>query len=114
MPASKSGRSIEATSNPGSMPRAPTSASAMQWVAPASSRESHGSEQVAAPALRLRPAGRDEESPGRRSSIIMEIATPYSPESPLLPHSAVIGPEGWSLKAKAAELWQYRELFYFL
>ena len=44
----------------------------------------------------------------------MEIATSYSPESPVLPHAAVIGPEGWSLRSKVAELWQYRELFYFL
>ena len=44
----------------------------------------------------------------------MEIATTYSPESPLLPHAAVIGPESWTLRSKATELWQYRELFYFL
>src|SRR4029078_3557127 len=46
--------------------------------------------------------------------IIMEIATTYSPESPLLPHAAVIGPESWTLRSKVTELWQYRELFYFL
>jgi len=44
----------------------------------------------------------------------MEIATTYSPESPLLPHAAVIGPESWTLRSKVTELWQYRELFYFL
>jgi lipopolysaccharide transport system permease protein len=41
----------------------------------------------------------------------MEIATSYSPESPLLPHAAVIGPEA-DLRSKVTELWQYRELFY--
>ena len=44
----------------------------------------------------------------------MDIATPYSPESPLSRPAAVIGPEGWTLRSKVVELWQYRELFYFL
>jgi len=44
----------------------------------------------------------------------MEVATSYSPESPLLRQAAVIGPEGWTLRSKVVELWQYRELFYFL
>ena len=45
--------------------------------------------------------------------IIMEIASSYSPEAPPLRHSVMIGAERWRVTSKLAELWQYRELFYF-
>jgi lipopolysaccharide transport system permease protein len=43
----------------------------------------------------------------------MEMATSYSPEVSPARHAAVIGTESWRLSSKVAELWQYRELFYF-
>jgi len=43
----------------------------------------------------------------------MEIAS-YSPDVPPLRHTVTIGAESWRLQSKLAELWQYRELFYFL
>ena len=43
----------------------------------------------------------------------MALASSYSPEAPPLRHRAMIGAERWRLTSKVAELWQYRELFYF-
>ncbi len=37
----------------------------------------------------------------------------YAPDAPLPRRSATIAAERWSVTSKVAELWQYRELFYF-
>jgi lipopolysaccharide transport system permease protein len=44
----------------------------------------------------------------------MESASSYVPEVPPFRQSGVIGAESWRLTSKIAEIWQYRELFYFL
>jgi lipopolysaccharide transport system permease protein len=43
----------------------------------------------------------------------MEIASDYPPDAPPLRHSVMIGGERWRVTSKLAELWEYRELFYF-
>jgi lipopolysaccharide transport system permease protein len=43
----------------------------------------------------------------------MDIAPPYLPDASPLNHSVRIGAERWPLSSKTAEVWQYRELFYF-
>jgi lipopolysaccharide transport system permease protein len=45
---------------------------------------------------------------------IMDIASSRSTASPPSRNQSLIGAERWSLASKLAELWQYRELFYFL
>jgi lipopolysaccharide transport system permease protein len=44
----------------------------------------------------------------------MDLASSYSAEESPLRHQVVIGVRSWRLTSKLAELWQYRELFYFL
>ena len=44
----------------------------------------------------------------------MDMASSYTAEAPPVRQSATIEAEGWHLRSKIAELWQYRELFYFL
>ena len=43
----------------------------------------------------------------------MEIASNCATDAPPLRHSVMIGGERWRVASKLAELWQYRELFYF-
>jgi lipopolysaccharide transport system permease protein len=53
-------------------------------------------------------------SQGENIKRIMDMASSRSPQSPPLRNQGLIGAESWSLTSKLAELWQYRELFYFL
>ena len=82
----------------------------MPWGAPASFRESRVSEQLPT-GVRWPPA-----RPGITSatSIIMEIATSTRRNRHCRAMPPSSGRRAGRLRSKLAELWQYRELFYFL